>query len=116
MEDDDVGNALEQVPVVDAHQLIHSRRAPGVGGRQPGIGQHTVEITQDRRGLVQNETVMLEHRHAAERMPRQMFRRFVGAGRHRRDTVGRALLFERREHCSRERTAWDCVNNEFRHD
>src|SRR5882757_5816994 len=69
MKDDDIADAVEQIPVVDIHRLIHPRRALGIVRRQAGLRQHAVEVAQDRLGLVQHEPVMLQHRHAAERMP-----------------------------------------------
>ena len=53
--------------------LVHSRGALRVRRRQRRGGQHTIEVTENRLGLVQAEAVMFEDRNATERMQRQMF-------------------------------------------
>src|SRR5258706_2812889 len=116
IEDDDIGDALEQVPVIDIHHLIHPRRSLRLSGRERRVRQHPVEIAQDGLGLVKQEAAVFEHRHPAEGMTGEVFGRAQRARRHRRKPPGCALLFQRRQHGTSERTAGNGVHDEFRHD
>jgi hypothetical protein len=116
VKDDDIADAGEQIPVVDIHHLIHARRALGIGRRKRRRRQHAVEVAQDGLGLVEDKTIMLQHRHAPEGMAGKVFRRLKAAGRQRRETIGRALLFQHRQHGACERAARNGMDRKFRHD
>src|SRR5262249_47285059 len=74
------------------------------------------EIAKDRLRLVKHEAVVFEPGHSAERMMRQVLRRFAAPGRYQHEPAGRALLFERGQHRAAERATGDAMDSESAHD
>ncbi len=68
LEADNVADTLEEIPVADAEELVHARRGSRIRRRQTRIGQHAIEISQDRLCFVQPEAIVLQHGHAPKRM------------------------------------------------
>jgi len=98
LEGNDVGDAMEEVPVVDVHQLVHAGGAARIGGRQCWLRHHAIEVAQDRLRLVQAEVAVLEHRYPTERMPAEMLRRAQRARHDGCDSVSGTLFLKRCQH------------------
>jgi hypothetical protein len=58
---------------------------------------------------------MIQDRHSAKGMARQMLGRFEHAGRHGSEAIGCALFFQREQHGPAEWTAGDAMDDEFDH-
>jgi hypothetical protein len=58
---------------------------------------------------------MIQDRHSAEGMAREMLGRFEHAGRHGSEAIASALFFQGQQHSPAEWTAGDAMDDEFVH-
>jgi hypothetical protein len=112
---DGVADAVEQIAVVDVHRLIHAPGGARVGGGQRRAGQHSVDIAQDRLGLVQPVVAVIENGDLAQGVARKMLGRAERSRPHRRQPIGRALLFQSDHHGAAVGAAGNAMDGEIGH-
>jgi hypothetical protein len=115
LEDDGTGDALEQVPIIDIHDLVHASRRLRVHWCQAWRGQCPVQIPQDCLRLIEAEPPMIEDGDTTERMPCQMRFGFQRARGNGNDPVRSLLFLKRCEHSAGEGAAGDGTDREDRH-
>ncbi len=116
MKADDIRAALEQVPIVDIHGLIHVRRSLRIARRQCRLGPHPIDIAHDGLGFIQREVTVFDHRHASEGIACEV-RLFAMLARPQCcDSPWDPLLLESRQHRARERTTGNGMNDDLGHD
>src|SRR5580693_7574639 len=114
LKSDDACDALEQIPVIHVEQLVHARGGLRRSRRERHARQGAVDIAQDRLRFVQAEVAVLQHRHPAERVARQVGGAARSARRHCDELAARLLLLKRAEHRASIRAARDAVNRDRR--
>src|SRR5581483_2113566 len=77
---------------------------------QRKAGESAVDVAQDRLRLVKRETVMLEGRHAPERMAREVLGLFRFRPADRDELVGCTFLLEADQNGAQERAAGDAID------
>src|ERR1051325_9566425 len=90
------------VIVHDTDDLIHPCALLRILGGQRASGEHLVDVAEDRRGLVDLESVVRECRHRAERIAREMRRLLLLAVEHAHvvQLVRSAFLLESHSHAA----------------
>jgi hypothetical protein len=115
LESDDIGRPLEQVPIIDVHQLVHAPRSMRMRWSQRWLRQHAIKIAQDRLALVEPKVSMVQYRHPAEGVAGKMLWTSQSTRRNGVNVVARTFLLQCDECGSAERTAGYAVHYEILH-
>ncbi len=111
----DGGKFREEIPVVDADQLVHARAGPDIAGNERLAGERVGDVTQNGLGLVKLEAIVLDRRHPPERLPRKLRFRPHVAWLPGDDCVRGAPFLKREKDASEEGASRNAIDGDFAH-